>query len=146
MSLVQPAHFLQPVEMTSDNPKIGWPDCACCLLLSSFLFCGDLKIGTGKCHKTCLSAGTGSCSLQPQSVKLAMPWEMSPALCVWFILQLHFPEAGSCPMCIRQLKVFVSLYKCFNFFYLKLRHNNFCQSLKEMKNYLLHFCHSNLPL
>lgn len=82
MSLVQQSHFLLPVEVTSDNLKIGWPDCACCLLLSSILFCASLKIGTGKRHKTCLSAGTGRIELLSllQRVKLAMPREMSAAL------------------------------------------------------------------
>lgn len=81
MSLVRLAHFLLPVEVTSDNLKIGWPDCACCLLSSSILFCGALKIGTDKCHKTCQSAGTGWVELLIKTTKTEISLALRNVTC-----------------------------------------------------------------
>lgn len=148
MSLVQLAHFLLPVEVTSDNLKIEWPDCACCLLLASILFSGALKIGTGKCHKTCLSASTGRVELLITTTKIKISCTLRNVTC---------SACGSFYLCTLQRQGVVLctwgrwrfLFHCMSAlisFNLKLRHNKFFQSLRDIKKQLILFYHSNLPL
>lgn len=119
MSLVQLAHFLLPLEVTCDNLKIGWPDCACCLLLSSILFCEALKTGTGKCHKTCLSAGMGRVELLITTTKSEISHALRNVTCSACGSFCSCTLQRQSLMCMRQMKVFVSM--CFNFFQFKAK-------------------------